>query len=256
MRMRALRGRNKVSFFVLLVLIGLAVPLTQAGAAMVERSTDISRPMPETSTRGAVSDAAAPKAGAQRPGAVFDRGQGPPVSIQFLDAAWSAAVPYATGSHVTFLIPNDPFGLWRTENDTANVGAAPVAYNMRVREDLPMVVSAAAVLVTSVLGWRLVAPPRPQRRRKNRGRNRSSSARRGAHEPTTTRDVLRFITDSVTPRFLKRRKRSRRKASSRYGPTADGSETIGDVARAIVGMVTPQRRRRKRRRGSRQSATR
>lgn len=257
MRMLDLRGRDRVIPVALAFVIGLAVLVTKAEAVTIQRSADIAKTIFAPPTYRGVTAGSGLSVDAGHADAVPNTGEGRLISMRLLYVAGAAPVLQATGSNTGLLIPDDPLGLLTAGSDeTAQGKRATVAEGAGAEQNLPMVVSAAAVLVTSVLGWRLVAPPRPQRRRKNRGRNRSSSARRGAHEPTTTRDVLRFIADSVTPRFLKRRKRSRRKASSRYGPTADGSETIGDVARAIVGMVTPQRRRRKRRRGSRQSAPR
>ena len=251
--MPGLQGRDRVIPVALMVLIGLAVLVTRAEAVTIKRSADIAKAISATPTYHGVTAGAGLTVDAGRPAAVLTTGQDPLISTRLLDAAGAAPVPQATGSHIWLLIPDDPFGLWTAESDdTAKGNLATVTEDAGAGQDLTMVVSVGAVMVTGVLGWRLVAPPRPRRGRKNRGRNRSSSAWQGAHETTTTRDVLHFIAQSVTPRFLTRRKRSRRKASSLYRPTADGSETIGDVARAIVETVTPQRRHRKRGRGSRQ----
>ena len=252
--MRTLQGRDKALLFGLMVMSGAAVPVTQAGAAMVERSPIIGTPMPRTSTHGAVSGGSDPVVDAGPPGAGSGIGQGGLVSIRFLDAAWSATGPYATASQVAFLIPNDPFGLWSTENDeTASVAPAQAGYNARVREGLPVIVSAAAVMVTALLGWRLIAPPPPQRRKTKRRRRSYSSDGAGADDDTTVGDVVRFIASSITPRVLKRRKRSRRRSSSSRAASAGDTGTVGEVARAIVETVTPQRRHKKRRRRSRRS---
>lgn len=239
--------------FALMVMTGSVVSVTQAGAAMVERSGDIEKPMPKT--YGTMSTGSGRHVDGHRPGAVPDIGQGALVSIRFLNTAWDTAVPQATGSHGGFLSPTDPLGLWGVECvETASGGSAPFARTPRIREDLPVIVSAAAVMVTSVLGWRLIAPPLPQRRNKKRRRKSSSSGAGGADDATRVGDVIRYIAESITPRFLKRRKRSRRRASSTRGQSADNVETIiGDAARAIVETVTPQRRHRKRGRKSRRS---
>lgn len=253
--MPGLRGRDKVIPVVLMVSIGVAALVTKAEAVTIQRSADIAKAISATPTYRGVTKGSGLTGDAGRPGASLNIGQGPLISTRLLDAAGAAPVPYTAGSHNGLLIPDDPFGLWTAESDdTAKGNLATVAEDAGAGQDLPMVVSVGAAMVTGVLGWRLIAPPRPQSRTKSPGRKRSSSARQRRHETTTTRDVLRYIAETVTPRFLTRRKRSRRKASSHHSMTGNGSETIGDVARAIVKTVTPQRRHRKRRRGSRQSA--
>lgn len=108
----------------------------------------------------------------------------------------------------------DPFPTLFGSQADLSPNAWPVIDDITTaNKDLPIVVSAGAVLMTSVLGWRLIAPPREPTRRKNRRHKTSSSPRHRTHDSESMSDVAGYIIKAITPKFLKPKKKSRRRSS-------------------------------------------
>lgn len=248
--MRTLQGRNKVDLCVAMLVAGLLVSATQARAGLVDPAFGIGKSMSGNPTDYTVS-VGPNMAVAEAPEvAMSDAARGYTVWTPLLDAEKDAAFWPSRVADGVFAIGDDPFGFWAVAaEDTPGRAGWTVRANAGSSERLPIIVSAGAVLVTSLLGWRLIAPPRQKPRKKKRYPNGTLRSRQD-DDAEGVLDVLRYIAGCLTPRFLKRRKKSRRKAASQSGRAADTRETIGDVARAIRDTVIPRRRRRKARRAS------
>lgn len=113
---------------------------------------------------------------------------------------------------------SDPFPwLFGSQADRSPHSWPVIDYVTTTDEDLPIVVSAGAVLLTSVLGWRLIAPPREPSRRKKRSRKTSSSSRHRTHDTESMSDVAGYVIKAITPKFLKPKRKHHRRFSRPTG---------------------------------------
>lgn len=254
--MRTLQGRDKVILCVSMLVAGVLLSVTQARSGMIDPAFDIGKSMSGRPTDYTVFVGPSMAVAEAPEVAVSDAARGYTVWTPLVDAEKDAAFVSAHGPDSVFVIGGDPFGFWTVApNDTPDGAPSTIPANAGSSESLPIIVSAGAVLVTSLLGCRLIAPPRQKPRKKKRYPNGTLRSRQD-DDTDGIADGLRYIAGSLTPRFLKRRKKSKRKAASRSGRAGDTPETtIGDVARALRDTVKPRRRRRKRRRASRAYAT-
>jgi hypothetical protein len=220
---------------------------------MIYPALDIGRTITAKAADHAVFEGNGPAVDGFGPVVVTDAAQDGSVAMRILDA--DGALLSAPGPDSGLVIGDDPFGFWTVAADDLPSDVLPAAStNARASETLPMVVSAGAVLVTRLLGWRLIAPPRQHPPKTKRYKNGSPRSRQD-DDAEGVRYVLRYIGASMTPQFLKRRKKSRRKGRTRSGRVADDRVTAGDVTRAIADSIWPRGRRRRRRRASVRSAT-
>jgi len=240
--MQSLGRPCDVALSLLVVTLGTACAVTEAEALTSGPPSDVVKPIPGVSAYAGLSDGFEMEGATGQNGVPRETAPGPVISAWFANAPRLALHAPFRGARGEPLIGDDPFGLWTViEQGTPETARSLSAMNAETTKYWPIIVSAGALLMTTVFGWRLI---------KRRRYKVLASPGNRSDETETTADVARYIMGAVAPRSLARRKKRRRKASSRSGRT----ETTADVARAVVEIVLPRTTRKKRRRSSRRSA--
>ena len=247
--MQRLVRPSEVVLSLLAVMLVAAYAATKADARTLGPPSDVVKPIPGVSAYAGLSDGFKTDDDARRNEILRDITPGSVVSAQLANGLSLAPHAPLRGARGKTLIGTDPFGLWTVTGKETPKIASSVATKADTTKTWPVVLSAVALLVTTVFGWRLIRPAHmrsPKRRRRDKV---FASPVTHSDETETSADVARYIMGTITPRSLTRRKKRRRKASSRSGEP----DSSADVARAVADIVLPRTRRKTRRRSSRQS---